>query len=246
MADEFDDALGDAIRARSGGAVEIRSARHAVIARATQVRRRRMAAAGGVGALAVVGALFLVPAAGDGQVAPADTPPPTPESVDMETTPPSTVDTTRRTVPSTSGVPSAVPTEPTTSGNADAPTTSLADDNPDATEPTATATPTTVAVPVPPVTTPSTSSSTSSTSSTAAPVGDAPFTQQYASTGGSITVRWDGSALTLVSVDPADGYTAEIEDQSATRVRVRFRGDDGDSRIEIRVRDGVVEPPIIS
>ena len=54
---------------------------------------------------------------------------------------------------------------------------------------------------------------------------------------------WNGAALTLVSVDPANGYSAEIEEQSTARIRVRFRGDD-DRRIEVRVRDGRVEHSI--
>jgi len=40
-------------------------------------------------------------------------------------------------------------------------------------------------------------------------------------------------------VEPAADHTAEIEDNSATRVRVRFRGP-AESRIEIRYEGGQV------
>jgi hypothetical protein len=66
----------------------------------------------------------------------------------------------------------------------------------------------------------------------------APFTRTYDSAGGSITVDWDGDSFTLLSVAPAGGFSSEIEDQQATRIRVRFRGDTGDARIEVRVNNG--------
>jgi hypothetical protein len=69
--------------------------------------------------------------------------------------------------------------------------------------------------------------------------GPAPFTKTYNASGGSITVSWNGSALSLDSVNEAAGYTAEIEDNSSTRVRVRFVGP-ADSRIEIRFENGDV------
>jgi hypothetical protein len=52
-------------------------------------------------------------------------------------------------------------------------------------------------------------------------------------------VSWDGSALSLDAVNPAAGHQAEIEDDTATRVRVRFRGPD-ESRIEIRFENGQI------
>jgi hypothetical protein len=86
---------------------------------------------------------------------------------------------------------------------------------------------------------------TAPTVTTAAPdPGDPPFTRQYDSTGGSITVNWNGSALTLLSTAPASGYETEIEDQSADRIRVRFRSDNDDSRIEVRAQDGRVDHTI--
>ena len=84
---------------------------------------------------------------------------------------------------------------------------------------------------------------TTPTTTTEAEGGPAPFTRTYSSAGGSITVSWNGSALSLDAVTPAEGYSAEIEDQRADRVRVRFEGA-GDSRIEIRVEDGEVRDRI--
>ena len=63
-------------------------------------------------------------------------------------------------------------------------------------------------------------------------------TETYASDGGSITVGWDGSALSLQGVSPAVGFDADVEDDQADRIRVRFQGDDGDFRIEIRLENG--------
>ena len=65
----------------------------------------------------------------------------------------------------------------------------------------------------------------------------APFTETYSSAGGSITVTWSGTAFTLDSVNAANGFVAEINDQRWDRVRVDFEGNDGDTRIEVRISD---------
>ena len=67
-----------------------------------------------------------------------------------------------------------------------------------------------------------------------------PFTETYSSTGGSITVRWDGTALSLQSTDTGSRVRPRGGGRPADRIRVRFRGDDGDFRIEIRVEDGQI------
>jgi hypothetical protein len=46
--------------------------------------------------------------------------------------------------------------------------------------------------------------------------------------------------LSLLDVSAADGFEAEVEDERADRIRVRFEGDDGDSRIEVRVENGEI------
>ena len=82
-------------------------------------------------------------------------------------------------------------------------------------------------------TTDDTSTSSSVSSTTDAP-GPAPFTETYESPGGSITVDWDGTRLSLLSVAPAPGFSSEIKDDNPDRVRVEF--DDGatDWRIDVR------------
>ena len=54
-------------------------------------------------------------------------------------------------------------------------------------------------------------------------------------------MSWSGSALSLGSMSPAAGFTPEVEDNQADRVRVRFRSDSDDARIEVRVNDGQLE-----
>ncbi len=81
---------------------------------------------------------------------------------------------------------------------------------------------------------------TTSPTTTVAPPPE-PFTQSYSSAGGSITVRWDGAALTLLDVTPAAGFDQEVEDERPDRIRVRFQDDaGGDFRIEIRVENGQI------
>ena len=68
----------------------------------------------------------------------------------------------------------------------------------------------------------------------------APFTETYGSAGGSVTVSWSGTALGLVSVSPAGGYRADVEEAAWDRIRVDFDGAD-DSRIEVRLHDGRIQ-----
>lgn len=81
------------------------------------------------------------------------------------------------------------------------------------------------------------------TTTVAGNTADAPFTRTYTSPGGSITVTWDGSALSLGAVTPAADHEAQIEDESGSRIRVRFNGPN-ESRIEIRVEDGRIRESI--
>ncbi|MDO8389073.1 MAG: hypothetical protein Q7V57_01180 [Actinomycetota bacterium] len=74
-----------------------------------------------------------------------------------------------------------------------------------------------------------------SSSNPSAPL-PAPFTKVYLSAGGSIAVTWTGTAFVLDTVIAANGYVAEIKDQSWDRIRVDFEGV-LDSRIEVRISD---------
>ncbi len=237
---EFDDRqLEDALRRRAGAATDgygIEAARSAVVARAGRVRRRRAAAAGGLTMAGLIAAAALVIGPGTDSVvttpsdtsdgsapAPVDTPADVtsistepertaPAQDVIDTTPPA--DTSPR--PATT-VPAVVP--PAASSTS-APSTSA----PAVLATTTVAPPPTTTQPPPPTTTPA----------------PEPSIDTYSSAGGSITVRWDGAALDLQSVTPAAGFEAEVEDDRADRVRVRFRGDSDDVRIELRVENGEI------
>jgi hypothetical protein len=242
---EFDDReLGDALRRRAGDATDgfgIEAARSAVVARAMRVRRRRAAVAGGAAMAGLIVAAVLVVGPGTDSVV-------TTPSDSSNGSAPAPVDTLSDVT--------AFPTDPdrTASDHDAIDTTPPADTSPGpattvpvAVPPTGTASSTSApattapAVPgttvVPPPTTPQPTSPTTAT--TPAP-GPGPTTDSYSSAGGSITVRWDGTVLDLQYATPAAGFEAEVEDDRPDRVRVRFRGDAGDVRIELRVENGEV------
>ena len=262
MTDEFDDELRHALWARSGDAVGTTSAHEAVVGRAATIRRRRAVTAGS-GALLVLalGALALVPRDGDDRIAPADDVTlPSVDTTDVDedagaALPTTTVDTDEDSTGTTAAPTSTTVASgstilgggavTTTDAGAAAPTTDAGGTPPPAVAPTVSTTVTTATTQVAPTTTaaPTTVATTSPTTTTASPTGTPPFTKTYPSSGGSITVDWNGASLSLLSVEPAAGYAAEIEDQTSSRIRVRFRGDD-DARIEVRVNDGQVEEVI--
>jgi cytoskeletal protein RodZ len=235
MTDDFDDdALRDAIGSRTGGSVDLGSARTAVIGRARRVRTIRTVAIGGTAVLLLVAGLLVIPNGQDRTGTPADQPDaPAP---------------TRSTVPTTTDAPVGTSTttiSPPSTSSTGAPITAATPSSaplgvPASTSPQPITDPAAV---TPPSTTSPTTAPTAPTTSSAPVVADPPFTRRYDSPGGSITVDWSGSALSLVSVDANAGYTSEIEDQSVSRIRVRFRGD-ADVRIEVRVRDGRVESTV--
>ena len=88
---------------------------------------------------------------------------------------------------------------------------------------------------------PSTSTDGTATSGTT-PAG--PVEQQFDSIGGSITVRLANGALTLVTSNPAGGFTIESSDSTATRVEVRFTDGNHDSRIRVDLVAGTMQPRI--
>lgn len=88
-------------------------------------------------------------------------------------------------------------------------------------------------------------STSTSVVTTNAPSAPAPFTQTYSSAGGSITVTWNGSSLSLDAINANAGFVGEIEDGGGSRVRVDFESNSGsggdDARIEVRVEGGQIE-----
>lgn len=244
-----DDELAAALRRRAAVPQGSTAAAHEqVVRRAGTIRRRRAAAAGsGAFALVVLGGILLIPRGGADEIGPLD-------SVDA----PSSAETTGVTAPGreeSEGVsptvvaitipdataPSTAPSPEPSGAGAAAADDGTDDDVPSpGAEPTGSVAPTTAAAPA---TTPgpssaSPTSSSSSPTSSSPPATLAPFTETYRSAGSSITVSWNGSALSLLAVSPAPGFEPEIEDQSVQRIRVRFRSDDADTRIEVRVNHG--------
>ena len=67
-------------------------------------------------------------------------------------------------------------------------------------------------------------------------------TEAYNLTGGVVTVRYRGSAVTLVSATPNSGFGVDINDAGPGKVDVRFRAEEHESRLVTRVRDGVPDP----
>ncbi len=88
---------------------------------------------------------------------------------------------------------------------------------------------------------PSTSNGSTPTSGTTPA---SPVEQQFDSIGGSITVRLANGALTLITSNPAGGFTIESSDTSATRVEVRFTDGNHDSRIRVDLVAGAMQPRI--
>jgi hypothetical protein len=216
------------------------SARVAVLARARGIRRRRAGFAGGATLAAVIaGGVLLLNGNSDDTLVPA-TEPSTSVAPETSTSPSTTATPSTAVAPETSTPESITPasTMPaavvTTVPETTLPTVpaSSVDVQPPGSIAGQSASPNSSS-------SSSSSSSTSSTSSTIASQGPAAFTKTYNSSGGSITVSWNGSALSLDAVNPAAGHDAEIEDNAATRVRVRFRGP-AESRIEIRFENGQV------
>ena len=246
----LDDELGAALRRRAGRATtsyrsSTAAAHDAVVRRAGAIRRRRVAVGGG-GAMAVVllGGILLLPRGVDeqnpvvtGDVLPTFDDPSTTVATTAPTVDPFEDDDAPVTVDLSIPPVSPATTDPTPSiaTPSSAATTSVATE-PTATAPTATVTPPTSDTVASSSSTPTSSAPTTSES----PATLAPFTDTYQSAGGSITVSWNGSALSLQSVSPASGFVSDVEDSSAARVRVRFEGADDDSRIEVRVADGQV------
>jgi hypothetical protein len=77
----------------------------------------------------------------------------------------------------------------------------------------------------------------------AEPDTDAPATtESYRLTGGLVTVRYRGTATTLVSAAPNSGFGAEVNDTGPEKVDVRFRSDGHESRFSTRLRGGTPDP----
>ncbi|UDY35232.1 hypothetical protein [Dermatobacter hominis] len=82
---------------------------------------------------------------------------------------------------------------------------------------------------------------------TTTPPAPAGGTQEAVAAGGSATLTWTPTSLTVVSTRPAPGWSVErVERPDATRAVIRFRRDGGGSgsstsTIDARMRDGALE-----
>ncbi len=63
-------------------------------------------------------------------------------------------------------------------------------------------------------------------------------TESFSSTGGSITLRTDGSTITVVAVDPAPGWAVAELDTAPDQVKVRFGSPSQQTSIRVELEDG--------
>jgi len=75
------------------------------------------------------------------------------------------------------------------------------------------------------------------TATSTAPV--APTTNSYASNGGSVTVKVENGALSIVSTSTAPGYSEERHDDGPDRVEVRFTSATTEWRIRVDLVNGL-------
>ncbi len=67
-----------------------------------------------------------------------------------------------------------------------------------------------------------------------------PVTEVFSGQGGSITVRLENGTLELLSVDPADGFTAEVQNTEDDRVEVRFQSETHHTDIRVDLEHGAM------
>jgi hypothetical protein len=89
---------------------------------------------------------------------------------------------------------------------------------------------------------PSTAAPTTAAPTTATPTTVAPAeVHTYPSPGGTFTVRFAHGTLSLVDVQAAPGYRIDSQTVGPQRIEFRFRGDSGDFRTRVEVKDGQLQ-----
>ena len=83
-----------------------------------------------------------------------------------------------------------------------------------------------------PSTTAVTAPASSATSTSTAPPSGATETRTYNLVGGSATLRFSPSGVTVVLADPKPGFSADVDEGSGGRVRIRFESDSHRSQVE--------------
>jgi hypothetical protein len=89
----------------------------------------------------------------------------------------------------------------------------------------------------------SSNSGSSNSSSTSAPTSthsSTPTTKDFASIGGSVRIRLEAGAMTIVSIDETADFESEIERNDGNRIVVKFTLDDDESKVSVRLIDGVM------
>jgi hypothetical protein len=103
---------------------------------------------------------------------------------------------------------------------------------------------TTTSAPAGSVTTASTATTAPAGTATTAPTTSSPpataeaSTRNYSLVGGTVTVRFSPTAVTVISAVPRNGYSVELEQEGPTQVSVRFESDDHESRLDAYWSDG--------
>jgi cytoskeletal protein RodZ len=69
-------------------------------------------------------------------------------------------------------------------------------------------------------------------------------TQTFFGAGGSITVRQDGDRLTVVAANPSNGFHANEDKQSGSRIQVTFKSDNHQTQISVKLSDGAMKPNV--
>ncbi|MFM2071801.1 MAG: hypothetical protein RLZZ623_2064 [Actinomycetota bacterium] len=233
---EFDDfELARQLRAGSGPEPDLMDAQTLLSRRVMQAKRRRVAAMSS--AMAVVGLLFVgsfvlrAHPESTSRVSPA-TPAAEPASV------PGNSDSVASTDHSSTSSTDSSTEAPGTDWNGPAPAAPMLGASVGAAGlPSSTDEPTTEAV-----TTMHNAPPSSGTNATTTVI--AASTQTFESLGGSITVRLEGGAITLVSTNPVSGFRISREHHEPDRITVTFRSSDAESKIEVLLIDGAMVPTI--
>ena len=217
--DPFDDELRRRFASGATGDADPDAVLDAMRPRLQRARtRRRASIAGALGgaAVVVVVVLFVLGAGGGGNTGSVHTPPATHSPV-------RTLPTAPTTGPSGgSATPDSVPA-PIDDHGVDAASGATTPTTPEAPgDATATS--------VPPALTP--------------PANEPPSDTSYSSDGGSIVVRLADGALSLVSSAPAPGFSADVHDDGATRVEVRFSNGSTEWRIRVDLVNGQPVPEV--
>ena len=84
----------------------------------------------------------------------------------------------------------------------------------------------------PPATTPTTTARPPTTTTTVPPPAAAATSKTYNLVGGSATLRFSSSGVTVVAATPKAGYSVDVGDTHGNGVRVEFESDDHRSRVD--------------